>query len=75
MGLKVMSIADNPSYFFTSTNLKKIHIANVLYKTTVENLDFTPSNECVELRFFTVEEAKKEQTYPNIQEFLKLYTI
>jgi hypothetical protein len=37
----------------------------------VKDFDFTPSDECTEIGFFTLEEAKKLETYPNIQEFLE----
>jgi 8-oxo-dGTP diphosphatase len=73
MWLETTFIASEPSYFFTGTNLKWRNIANALYKTKVKNYDFTPSEECIELGFFTLEEAKQLDTYPNIQEFLKHY--
>ena len=61
MGLKVTSIAKDPCYFLTmkrrGTDEKPL-IANVSYETTLENLDFTPSDECVALKFVTKEEAK-----------------
>lgn len=46
---------------------------NTLYVTSVKDLDFTPSNECIEIGFYTIEEARNLETYPNVQEFLKLY--
>jgi hypothetical protein len=69
----VISVAAHPSYFFTSKTRKGVHIANVLYETIVKNLDFTPSEECVAVRFFSKEDALLENNlYPNIQDFLKL---
>ncbi len=73
MWLEVVSISQVPSYFYTSTNLKWWNIANVLYETRVNDFEFTSSEECMEIGFFTLEEAKKLKTYPNIQEFLKHY--
>lgn len=73
MWLKAIYIEKEPSYFFTSTNLKGFNIVNALYETQVKNYDFAPSEECVEIWFFTLDEAKKLETYPNIQEFLKHY--
>jgi len=68
-----MSVAAKPTYFFTSKSRKGIHIANVLYETTVKDLQFTPSEECVEIKFFSKTEAMKENNlYPNIQDFLQL---
>lgn len=74
MWLDTLIIADEPCYFYTSTNLTKSkHIVNAVYETTLKNLDFTPSEECVEIWFFTPSEVSKIETYPNIQVFLKHY--
>jgi ADP-ribose pyrophosphatase YjhB (NUDIX family) len=53
MGLGVAWISDNPSYFLTGqqTTRPEIRIANVVYETKLENLNFTPSDECLEIRF------------------------
>ncbi|MEI8253890.1 MAG: hypothetical protein WCG25_09405 [bacterium] len=65
-----------PAYFVTSTNLRDIWIANIIYEVQV-NIDdvhnFKPSGECQEIRFFTIDDAAKEQLFPNIKEFLKQY--
>ncbi len=74
MGLVIIAVASQPSYFFTSTNLKQQHIANIVYTVKVKDLNFTPSEECIETRFVTSKEAQELSTYPNIQEFAKIYT-
>jgi len=51
-----------------------VFIANVLYAVKLKDLRFSPSDECVELRFFTVQEAKKINVLPNIERFLEIYT-
>jgi hypothetical protein len=43
----------------------------VFYETKVENFEFTPSKECVELKFFSKEEAEKELVYSQVKEFIK----
>lgn len=74
MGLVVENVEDKPSYFITSTNLKNYPIANIFYKTKVLNLNFTASEECIEVKLFTLNEAKDLiDTYPNIKEFVKHY--
>lgn len=73
MWLITLWIATEPSYFYTTKSLKWRNIANVLYEVEVENYDFVPSEECRAIWFFTLEEARNLQTYPNIQEFLKHY--
>lgn len=57
MGLPVASVAANPSYFVTEQQVKNpnIKIANIIYETTLENFDFTPSDECLEIRFVNQE--------------------
>ena len=74
MGVKTTFIAEKPSYFLTTKNFKNIHIANILYETKIENLNFTPSAECVEIKFFTKEEVLQEnKLFPNVLEFAKMY--
>jgi len=58
-----------PSYFVTALNLRGTWKSNVVYEVRVENLDFKPSNECVEVRFFTSEEALKLKLFPGVKEF------
>lgn len=68
MGLATTWIADNPSYFFTTQNRPKtIWIANILYETRLESLDFTPSEECTEVRFVNKDDIAELPTFPNIK--------
>ena len=46
---------------------------NVLYEVTVDSLDFTPSDECVEVRFVSPEEARKLELFENVQIFADLF--
>ena len=68
-----MEIIENPVYFITAKSLRGKPIANIFYETKVRNLDFTQSNECVEIGFYTAEEARKLDIYPNVKEFLNHY--
>lgn len=75
MGLIVTSIEQSPSYFVTSLHPQPPHRANVIYRTTVENLEFVPSEECVAIQFFTAAEALKEKNvYENVTVFAKQYS-
>lgn len=70
-GLDIFDIATTPSYMITAThNRTGTYIMNIIYKAKLRNLDFTPSRECVALKFFTKEEAQKEDLYNNVQAFL-----
>ena len=73
MGLIVTSVAKNPSYFLTDNGTHGIWRAKVLYLTTVNNLNFTSSDECIAIKFFSVAEAARENLLSNVKKFLKLY--
>lgn len=73
VGLEATYINNRPSYFVTALNINGRWKANVFYETHVKDLNFTPSEECTELRFFTKEEAIKENLYPIVKEFIKEY--
>lgn len=57
----------------TALHLAATRIAQIFYRTEVENLDFTPSHECEELRFFTAEEARREKIFPTVIAFLEIF--
>jgi len=72
-GLTVTYVAPSPKYFVSCKRLNsEYYMANVIYEIKLNNLDFTPSDECRELRFFTTEEMKQVQLFPNVEELLKL---
>lgn len=75
-GLEANEIAPHPSYFVTARSVKRgFHLSNIIYKTTVRDLNITPSDECLEVRFFTVEEAFQMDIFPNVIAFCKQYNI
>ncbi|MFH0952299.1 MAG: NUDIX hydrolase [Patescibacteria group bacterium] len=73
VGIEVTYINKRPSYFVTALNINGQWKSNVLYETKIKDLKFTPSDECVDMRFFTKEEALKEKIYPVVREFIKEY--
>lgn len=75
MNIEVVSIEDQPSYVTTAQHKKWFFNVNILYKTKLKNLDFTPSKECQEVRFFTVKEAFKMDISTNVQLFCEQYKI
>ncbi|MBC7546179.1 hypothetical protein H7171_00360 [Candidatus Saccharibacteria bacterium] len=38
----------------------------------LKNLDFTPSDECQELRFFSIQDMETPNLFPNVQELLAI---
>lgn len=73
MGLEATYIATQPAYFYAVKHSKYQWITNVLFEVTLENLDFTASDECTEIRFFTKYEALKEELFSNVQTFLEVF--
>jgi 8-oxo-dGTP diphosphatase len=73
MGLQTSYIADHPSYFFTSRNGSDPWISNVLYLTKVVDFDFTPSDECIEISFFTKQQALQQNSFENVRQFISLF--
>lgn len=73
MQLIATAIAPTPSYFLTWYENEK-RKANILYATQVEHFEFVPSEECVAIKFFSVEEAHATtDLYPNVAKFVELY--
>lgn len=74
MGIKVTKVADNPSYFLTvEKRNKEVWLANVLYEIDLENLKFTPSDECVNVRFVDQDEIMKLNACPNVIKLAKIF--
>lgn len=77
MGLEVTWMADTPAYFFTgqSTNYPEVKIANVLYEVTLEHLNFTPSDECQEVRFVSPQEVLEMNTFDGPKKLAALFRV
>ena len=73
MGLQVTSVATTCSYFTTCEHTKGFWVANALFVTTVADYNFTPSDECIEIGWFTKESAKTVETYNNVEKFLAVF--
>lgn len=74
MGLEVLWVAKYPSYFLTDlSGLPEKPRANVVYEVEVGSLDFTPSDECVEIRFVSPQEAEKLDLFENVRLFTKIF--
>lgn len=72
-GLVVTDISERPLYFITSPRANAdTFIANVIYEIKLKDYDFTPSDECQELRFFSTEEMHEVDLFPNVQKLLEV---
>ncbi len=61
MGLEVTSVAEKPTYIWTAKRphargMEWYYIFVLCYKFEVKNLDFTPTDECRAIKFFSKEE-------------------
>lgn len=68
-GLVVTSVSPHPIYFVTAPRLgHDSYVANVVYRIELADLNFTSSDECQELRFFSADDMDQVELFPNVQE-------
>jgi 8-oxo-dGTP diphosphatase len=73
-GLEVTSVSSSPKYFITAQRFGgNTFVANVVYEIKLKSLEFTPSDECQELRFCTLDEARQLDLLPNPRKLLDVY--
>ena len=75
MGLKVTYIAKNPSYFVALPSVTKpgLWIANIIYETKLEHLNFTPSDECIAIDWINKENADQFDLFPNVPLLVEMF--
>src|SRR3989344_4835497 len=73
MGLTVTDVSSSPSYFLSGKNMKGHWSVNIVYEIKVKDLNFTPSNECQEIRFILPEEVESMNAFRTVKELAKLF--
>ena len=74
MGLVVTSVAENPSYFITDKTINRgTWFVNVLYETELENLNFTPSDECINIKFVNKDNIDNMKLFPSVEKLLQMF--
>ncbi len=79
MGLKVTKISDSPVYVWPhrfENNARKLgwyYSFVVAYRIELENLDFTPSEECEKLEFFSKEQLKNTELCGQTKDFADIF--
>jgi 8-oxo-dGTP diphosphatase len=68
MGLAVTEIAPLPCYYLLGRNMKGVWTLNLVFETKVQDLNFTPSTECQELRFVSPEEVEALHAFRTVKE-------
>ncbi len=73
LGLNTTYIASTPKYFVTFKKAATdVWMANVLYETTLANTEFIPSDECIEIRFFSPDEARDLPNKGSVSAFITM---
>ena len=74
MGLKVTRVADDPSYFIADQAIDgTIWFVNVVYETEVEHLDFTASDECVDIMFVDKTNLGDIKPFPSVVKLVDMF--
>src|SRR6056297_381568 len=75
MGLKTTWVAEHPSYFLTGwqTNNSKTPIINVVYVCEVADLNITPSEECLEVKFVNAEDIITMQVFDGPRKLAEMF--
>jgi 8-oxo-dGTP pyrophosphatase MutT (NUDIX family) len=68
MGLQVTHVAADPSYYLIGKNMKGNWTVNLVFETTVADLNFTPSEECRELRFVNKADLASMHAFRTVME-------
>lgn len=72
LGLTITDIAKQPSYVLIGNNMKGIRSVNLVYEVKLKDLNFTPSDECLEIKFISPEEVGTINTFRNVKELATL---
>jgi 8-oxo-dGTP pyrophosphatase MutT (NUDIX family) len=74
MNIETTHISDGPSYFITGQTLRtKTWVANVIYETSLAHLNFTPSDECIEICFINKDSAVDLLLFPTVATLLNQF--
>ncbi len=74
MGLIVTNISKQPVHVLVGENLNGTRSMNIVYEIELKDLNFTPSDECLEIRFISPDEIDSINAFRNVREladFLK----
>ena len=76
MSIKVTKVADHPSYFLTGqTLIRRQWVANVIYETELEHLDFSPSDECIEIMFMNKDNMPEGKIFPIVSKLVEIIDV
>jgi 8-oxo-dGTP diphosphatase len=67
-GLVCKVLEKLPSIVYPAIDLEGRGRIMVFFKVMFDSLEFKPSEECIDIKFFTKDEIKKLKTYPQFQQ-------
>ncbi len=73
MGLTVTEVKPFPSYHLIGKNMKDNWTLNLIYEIEVEDLNFTPSEECQEIKFISPKEIDSLNAFRSVRELGALF--
>lgn len=73
MGLTVTGVSPHPSYYLIGKNMKGKWSLNMVFETKVKDFNFTPSEECRELRFIAPEEIGSIRAFRTVIELAEQF--
>lgn len=68
MGLIVTEVSKTPSYCVVGQNMKGHWSLGLVFETKVKDLNFTPSEECMEIKFVSPDEVKDIPAFRTVVE-------
>ena len=66
-GLECQVLDQRPSFVYSAIDKDGRARLMIFFKIEVNSLDFKPSNECVDIKFYNKEEIKQLKTIPQIE--------
>lgn len=70
-GLEIIEVSQNPKYMYTCQHSNGNWILCLAYEIKVKDLNFTPSDECTEIKFVNLEDTKEMKVFNTVTELAK----
>ncbi|HVY72902.1 MAG TPA: NUDIX hydrolase [Candidatus Paceibacterota bacterium] len=67
-GLEITEIDPLPSHYLIGKNMAGYQSLNLVFKAKIKDINFTPTPECLELRFISPEEIDTINAFRNVRE-------
>ncbi len=72
-GLEATWVSPQPCYFMAGPSTDDIQRALPVYEVKVSHFNFTPSNECNEMKFISASEMPSMDFYQPMSQFVKMF--